>query len=139
MFVLVQASILSVALGSEEEGLENLPVRLLTVQSAKEAAQSLKSEKVDVFVSRWELDDAEPCRFFRQLKMLKPDLPVIVIVESGQVEQEILARSVGVTSVLYREDCQQHLRRTLINILGLKEPITAANRLSQQAVAAKGI
>lgn len=121
MFVLAQATVLTVGLNGENEVLKELPVRLITTQSGIEAARSLKNEEVDSVITRWDLDDMENGLFLKRLKAVKPELATIVLVKAGDPEQEIAARCLGASAVLTDRTNQELLRETVANVLGLKD------------------
>ena len=120
MIVLVQATVLTVGLDGRNEVLQDLPIRLITMQSAVQAARSLKSEKIDSVISKWDLDDMEDGWFLKRLKVVKPEIPTIVFVRADDREQEITARSLGVSAVLTNDTDDELFRETVANILGLK-------------------
>jgi len=93
MIVLVQATILTVGLNGRNESLKNLPVRLITMQSGLEAARSLKNEKVNSVISRWDLDDMPDGKFLKTLKAAKSYIPTIAFVRPGNTTQEVAARA----------------------------------------------
>jgi len=108
------------------------------MRSGTEAARSLKNEKVDSVISKWNLDDMEDGRFLKRLKAVKADIPTIVFIKAGDRAQEIAARSLGVSAVL-TDDCSDELfRETVANVLGLKGVVsikvisTAENRRSSR-------
>jgi CheY-like chemotaxis protein len=119
MVVLVQASVLTVGLDGKNEVLRELPIRLITMQSGIKAARSLKNEKVDSVISKWDLDDMEDGRFLRNLKAVKPEIPTIAFITAGNRAQEIAARSLGVSAVLTDETDDELFRETVANLLGL--------------------
>jgi CheY-like chemotaxis protein len=119
MVVLVQASVLTVGLDGKNEALRELPIRLITMQSGVKAARSLKNEKVDSVISKWDLDDMEDGQFLRNLRAVKPDIPTIAFVRTGDQMQEIAARSLGVSAVLTDETDDELFRETVANLLGL--------------------
>jgi DNA-binding NtrC family response regulator len=120
MVILVQATVLTVGLNGRNEALKELPIRLITMQSGSEAARSLKNEKVDSIVSKWDLDDMKNGRFLRKLKAVKPEIPTIVLIDAGNLAQEISARSLGVSAVLTNEIDDDLFRETVANVLGIK-------------------
>ena len=120
MIVLVQASVLTVGLNGRNEVLRELPIRLITMQSGIQAARSLKNEKVDSVISRWDLDDMEDGRFLKNLRAVKPHIPTIAFVRATDPEQEILARALGVSAVLTDDTSDELFRQTVANVLGLK-------------------
>jgi len=120
MIVLVQATVLTVGLNGRSEVLKELPIRLITMQSGLEAARSLKNEKVNSVISRWDLDDMPDGRFLKSLKAAKPGIPTIAFVRAGSTTQEIAARSLGVSAVLAEDATDDLFRQTVANLLGLK-------------------
>jgi len=121
MIVLVQATVLTVGLNGKNEVLRELPIRLITMQSGMEAARSLKNEKVNSVISKWDLHDMEDGRFLKNLRAVKPEIPTIAFVRAGDRAQEIAARSLGVSAVLTDEADDELFRQTVANILGLRD------------------
>jgi len=124
MIVLVQASVLTVGLNGRNEVLRELPIRVIAMRSGTEAARSLKNEKVDSVISKWDLDDMEDGRFLKRLKAVKADIPTIVFIKAGDRAQEIAARSLGVSAVLTDDSSDELFRETVANVLGLKGVIS---------------
>jgi len=120
MIVLVQANVLAVGLDGKSEILKELPIRVISMQSGKKAASSLKIEKVDSVISKWDLEDMAGGQFIKGLRAVKPDIPTIVFVKANDVQQEIDARSLGVSAVLTDETDDELFKQTVANILGLK-------------------
>ena len=120
MIVLVQANVLTVGLDGRNEALRELPIRLITMQLGAEAARSLKNEKVDSVISKWDLDDMSNGQFLRKLRAVKPDIPTIVFVNSGNRAQEVSARSLGVSAVLSDKTSDELFLETVANVLELK-------------------
>jgi DNA-binding NarL/FixJ family response regulator len=121
MIVLIQASVLTVGLDGKNEVLRELPIRLITMQSGIKAARSLKTEKVDSVISKWDLDDMEDGRFLKNLRAVKPEIPTIAFVRAGNQAQEIAARSLGVSAVLTDEADDELFCETVANVLGLRD------------------
>jgi DNA-binding NarL/FixJ family response regulator len=124
MIVLVEASVLTVGLNGREEVLQELPIRVIAMQSGIEAARSLKNEKVDSVISEWELEDMTDGRFVKGLRAAKPDIPTIVFVRAGDAAQEIAARSLGASAVLTDEADDDLFQQTVANVLGLKDIVS---------------
>ena len=120
MVVLVQATVLTVGLNGRSEVLRELPIRLIKMQSGLEAARSLKNEKVNSVISRWDLDDMPDGRFLKSLKAAKPYIPTIAIIRPGSKAQEIAARSFGISAVLAEDATDNVLRDTVANLLGIQ-------------------
>ena len=118
--ILVQATVLTVGLDGRNEALKELPIRLVTMQLGSQAARSLKNEKVDSIISKWDLDDMKNGRFLKKLRAVKPEIPTIVLVKAGDLAQEISARSLGASAVLTDEADDDLFRQTVANALGLK-------------------
>ena len=119
MIVLVQATVLTVGLNGKSEVLWELPIRLIAMRSGIEAARSLKNEKVNSVISKWDLDDMDDGRFLKGLRAAKPGIPTIAFVRAGDKAQEIAARSIGVSAVLTDEAGDELFRETVANVLGL--------------------
>jgi DNA-binding NarL/FixJ family response regulator len=124
MIVLVEASVLTVGLNGREEVLQELPIRVIAMQSGIKAARSLKIERVDSVISKWELEDMADSRFLKDLRAAKPDIPTIVFTRAGDRAQEIAARSLGVSAVLTDEADDDLFRQTVANVLGLKDIVS---------------
>ncbi|MGD0553217.1 MAG: hypothetical protein ABSB25_11310 [Sedimentisphaerales bacterium] len=90
------------------------------MQSGVEAARSLKNEKVNSVISRWDLDDMPDGRFLKSFKAAKPYIPTIALVKPGSKAQEIAARSLGVSAVLAENATDNVLRDTVANLLGIQ-------------------
>lgn len=121
MVVLVQANVMTVGLNGRSEVLRELPIRLITMQSGLKAARSLKNEEIDSVISRWNLDDMPNGRFLRNLRAVKPDIATIVFVKAGDWQQEIQARSLGVSAVLTDQADDEIFKETVANVLGIQD------------------
>jgi DNA-binding NarL/FixJ family response regulator len=119
MLVLVKANILAVGLGGRSNALKGLPIRVLFIRTGLEAGRSLKNEHVDSVISSWDLPDAPEGQFLRRVRLAKPYMPVIAIVNSNDVRQEIAARSIGAAAVLSNDVGDEVFRQTAIGVLGL--------------------
>ncbi len=124
MIVLVQATVLTIGLNGKSKVLRELPIRLITKQSGSEAARSLKNEKIDSVISKWDLDDMEGGRFLRKLKTAKPGIPTIAFVKPGDANQEIAARSIGISAVLTEDATDEIFLKTVTNVLGLRGTVS---------------
>ena len=124
MIVLVEASVLTVGLNGREEVLRKLPIRVIAMQSGIKAVRSLKIERVDSVISKWELEDMADGRFLKDLRAAKADIPTIVFTKAGDRAQEIAARSLGVSAVLTDEADDDLFRQTVANVLGLKDIVS---------------
>jgi DNA-binding NarL/FixJ family response regulator len=119
MLVLVRANILVVGLGENDGALKRLPIRVLCIHTGRDAGRSLKTECVDSVISKWDLPDAPDGRFLKSLRLAKPYMPIIAIVDANDVRQEIAARTIGATAVLSSDVTDEVFVQTVIEILGL--------------------
>ena len=119
MIVLAKINILAVGINDKAEVLRELPIRVVTLQFGTEAVSSFKFEKFDSVISKWELADMKDGKFLKNLKKSKPDMPTIAILESGNYDQEIAARSLGVSAVLTEGTDDEDFVRIVSQILGL--------------------
>ncbi|MDD5010754.1 MAG: hypothetical protein PHQ00_01380 [Phycisphaerae bacterium] len=121
MLVLVRANIFVVGLGGRSNALKALPVRVSFIQSGFDAARSLKNECVDSVISKWNLPDSPDGLFLRNLRLAKPSISVIAVVDPGDTAQEIAARSIGVAAVLSSDVGDDVFRRTVVGVLGIDD------------------
>ena len=119
MIVLVKATVLTVGLKGANKALRQLPVRVVNMRTGLEASRSLKNEKFDSIISNWELPDMKDGLFLKGLRRIKPDIPTIAVVKAGDTQQEISARSIGVSAVLTSDTTDEIFRQTVAEILGL--------------------
>jgi len=139
MIVLVQATVLTVGLNGKNEALQELPIRVIKVQFGTEAARSLKNERVNSVISRWDLDDMKDGLFLKRLRAAKPDIPTIAVIESGKRGEEISARSLGVSAVLTEDVGDDFFRATVAAVLGISDVISIkAMSLSEEKALRKG-
>lgn len=124
MIILVQATVLTVGLNGENEALQELPIQVITMQSGIEAARSLKNKKIDGVISKWDLVDMKDGRFLKSLRAVKPDVPTIAFVKAGDSQQEIAARSLGVSVVLTDETDDEFFREAVANVLGIEDALS---------------
>lgn len=119
MLVLVKANVLAVGLAGRKKVLESLPIRVMQIEAGLEAGRSLKNESVDSIISEWDLPDSPNGKFVKALRSAKPYLPVIVVVKSSDISQEIAARSIGASAVLSDDVTDEVFRRTVIQVLDI--------------------
>ncbi|MBU1260169.1 MAG: hypothetical protein KJ757_05390 [Planctomycetes bacterium] len=121
MLVLVRANIFVVGLGGRSNALMALPVRVSFIQTGLNAGRSLKTECVDSVISKWNLPDAPNGQFLKNLRLAKPYIPVIAIVNPNDAGQEIAARSIGVAAVLSSDVSDDIFRQTVVGVLGIND------------------
>ena len=121
MVIVAKTSVLTVGIGSNAEALDELPIRLICLANGKEATSSLKKDQFHSVISHWHLQDMPDGKFLKGLLKIRPGMPTIAIIESGNRDQEIQARSLGVAAVI-TEDCPgETFREIVCEILGLSQ------------------
>ena len=97
---LSQGYVLAVGLKNRFENSENLPVRLCSVDTGFEALNQFKRETPSVLLGLWDLPDMPNGALFRRILNFAASVVTISLVEFGNVDAEVEARSIGVTVVL---------------------------------------
>jgi DNA-binding NarL/FixJ family response regulator len=123
MLVLVKANVLAVGLEDRSSLLQELPIRVIDIQTGYQAGRSLKNENVSSIISRWNLPDSPDGRFVRAVRSAKPYLPVIVVIDGSNTAQEIAARSIGASAVLSDDESDEVFRRTIGGVLGIDDVV----------------
>lgn len=121
MIVVTKANVLTVGIADKARALKELNVRVISLQFGKDAVRSLKSEEFDSVISRWDLPDMQNGTFLEGLRNIKRDMPTIAVIESGNTDQEISARSLGVSAVITEDISEDHFRELISQLLGLEE------------------
>ncbi len=121
MIVVTKANVLTVGIADKAQALRELNIRVISLQFGKDAVRSLKSEKFDSVISRWDLPDMKNGTFLQGLKNIKRDMPTIAVIESGNTDQEISARGLGVSAVITENINEDHFRELISQLLGLEE------------------
>ena len=121
MIVVTKANVLTVGIADKAQALKELNIRVISLQFGKDAVRSLKSEEFDSVISRWDLPDMKNGTFLQGLKNIKRNMPTIAVIESGNTDQEISARSLGVSAVITEDISEDHFRELISQLLGLEE------------------
>jgi DNA-binding NarL/FixJ family response regulator len=116
-----ETTILAVGIRDRDDALEELPVRLLSVDRAAEALPCLRDEDVHTVVSKWNLTDMGGGEFLKRVIEAKPQIPTIGFISPGNDEQEIAARALGVNIVLPEDIDDGHFRQAVCQVLGLNK------------------
>ena len=127
MIVLVKANILAIGITGRNEVLKTLPIRVIEMHHSREAGRSLKTEDIDTIISHWDLPDAADGRFLKSIRAAKPHMPIIALIDPGNIRQEIAARSIGVTAVVSSDVSDEYFRSVLAEVLGLDDVDTIRN------------
>ena len=111
-------TVLVVGIDKRSKDLEEMPLRIITMQTGLEAIRCLKEERIDAVASSWELDDMPEGRFLSRLMAVRPNFPAVAFIEDGNEEQEISARHAGVAAVLTNNTDSDYFRQIVCQILG---------------------
>jgi DNA-binding NarL/FixJ family response regulator len=132
MEILVRTNLLAVGLDGRAQKLDELPIRLVVAGSAAQAAGYIRQDRFNSVLSVWNLEDMPEGLFLRRLRVIKPDLKIIVLVDGKNPSEEILARSIGVCAVL-ADDCSDELLvQTVASVLGLDVPTAVITEMSER-------
>ena len=118
----VEAYVLAVGLEGKSDALLSLPIHVFAVDSAKEAIRILRTQKVNVIASQWELDDMANGMFLEQIQAARPEIPIVVFIETGNYEQEVAARSLGIPVVVDKTIRDDDFREMICELLAI--PVT---------------
>jgi DNA-binding NarL/FixJ family response regulator len=123
---LVRTNLLAVGLNGRAHLLDELPIRLVRVGSATEAARYIRNDRFESVLSTWDLEDMPDGLFLKRLRAVKPHLTTIVLINNEDPSEEIRARSIGVCAVLTEDCSDDFLVRAVASVLGLEAPAEAA-------------
>ena len=115
----VGGNILMVGVANKGDVLNELPVRLLLLDTNAQAIRCLKEEKIDTVISHWELVDMPDGKFLRNIREAKPSTPTIAFINPGDLNQEMAARRIGVDAVLSEDINDDYFRETVCQLLGI--------------------
>ena len=114
-------TVLTVGIRDKSKALKTLPIRLLVMNRGAEAVAHLFENKIDVVISHWDLIDIPNGGLLKDIIAAKPNLPTIAIVKTGDHQQEILARNIGVSAVLTDDIDDEYFRQVLLQIFDLTD------------------
>lgn len=117
----VVANVLAVGVTDKSEALNELPIRLLLMESGAEAIQCLQQERIASVISRWELIDMPQGKLLENIRAAKPWIPTIAFVTPDDRSQEMAARSLGISVVLNEDIDDEYFREAICQLLGICE------------------
>ena len=121
MVVIAEMSVLAVGMEDRADQFAGMPIRLLNRTHGRDAIRSFKTDPIDSVICRWHLADMPDGAFLKKLKAVKPDIPVVAIIEPGNPQQEIEARRLGVSAVI-PEDCDSdYFRQIMASLFDLRD------------------
>jgi DNA-binding NtrC family response regulator len=109
-----------VGAGDKSHVIAELPVRLVRLDTGAEAIRSLKQEKIDTLISRWNLVDVPDGKLLENVINASPFMPTIALIEPGNFNQEIQAAQLGVTAIINDDVDDEHFREIVIQLLGIE-------------------
>ena len=119
MVIIAEMNVLAVGLEDRIKEFKGLPVRLLDIAHGSDAIRSFKTASIDSVISHWNLTDMPDGEFLRRLRTVKPDMPTVAIIEANNPQQEIEARSLGVSAVITEDCSEDYFRKVMGEVLGL--------------------
>ena len=122
MIIVAKTTVLAVGVGDRSDELAELPIRLINLARASEAIRSFKTEDIDSVISHWHLDDMPDGEFLKRLRAIRPQIPTIAIIKSGNPDQEIAARSLGVAAVIPEDCSEEYFRMIVADVLHVRMP-----------------
>ena len=118
---LVQTTVLMVGTGDKSHVIEELPIRLVLLDTGEAAIRFLKQEKIDTIISRWNLVDIPEGKFLKNVVHAMPSMPTIALIEPGNYAQEIKAAQLGITAVISEDIDDDYFRQVVAQLLGIEE------------------
>ena len=120
--------IVAVGMTDKAGALAELPVRVLSARDGQRALRHLRGRSTDLLIGRWELPGMEPGELFERVREAKPYLPTVAVVEAGNADQEVAARSLGVSAVLPEDMGEGNFRGIVCDMLGLPKLLQIEKR-----------
>jgi DNA-binding NarL/FixJ family response regulator len=115
----VVANVLAVGVTEKSQALNELPIRLLLMETGAEAIECLQKERIASVITRWKLIDMPQGKFLQKIRAAKPWIPTIAFVTPGDPSQEMAARRLGVSAVLNQDIDDEFFRETVCQLLGI--------------------
>lgn len=112
-------TILTIGIKDKNEAMKELPVRLIVMDDTKNAIRCLKEEKIDSLIGHWDIVGLDDGIFLRKVIAARPFMSTIAFVRSGNIQQELAARNLGVTAVLSDDTDSETFKQFISRILGL--------------------
>jgi len=117
----IYSTILIVAAQDKAQALQELPLRLLVMDTGKEAIRCLREEQIDTVVSRWNVVDMPDGMLLEKITAARAKIPTVAFIEPGNMEQEVVARSLGVNVILSDDIDDDYFRSTVCQILHIED------------------
>jgi DNA-binding NtrC family response regulator len=127
---LVQTTVLMVGAGEKRHVIEELPIRLVLLDTGESAIRFLKQEKIDTVISKWNLVDVPNGKLLENVTQAMPSMPTIALIEPGNYAQEIKAAQLGITAIISEDIDDDYFRQVVAQLLGIEE-MTAIRSLTE--------
>ena len=118
---LVQTTVLMVGDGNKSHAINELPIRLVLLDTGAAAIRFLKQEKIETLICKWDLMDIPNGGLLENVISAIPSMPTIALIEPGNFAQEIKAAQLGVTAIINDDIDDDYFRQVVSQLLGIKE------------------
>ena len=118
---MVQTTVLMVGAGDKGHVIEELPIRMVLLDTGEAAIRFLKQEKIDTVISRWNLVDVPEGKLLENIIGAMPSMPTIALIEPGNYAQEIKAAQLGITAIISEDIDDDYFRQVVMQLLGIEE------------------
>jgi DNA-binding NtrC family response regulator len=117
---MVQTTVLMVGTSDKSHVIEELPVRLVRLCTGAEAVRSLKQERFDALISKWNLVDVPDGKLLENVINASPSIPTLALIEPGNFKQEIKAAQLGVTAIVNDDIDDDYFRQIVCQLLRIE-------------------
>ena len=118
---LVQTTVLMVGDGNKSHAINELPIRLVLLDTGAAAIRFLKQEKIETLICKWDLMDIPNGGLLENVISAIPSMPTIALIEPGNFAQEIKAAQLGVTAIINDDIDDDYFRQVVSQLLGIEE------------------
>ena len=108
--------------------------RVLTAESGAQALERFRSERVDLAVTDVRMPEMSGLELLTQLKVMQPDLPVIVLTAHGTIDSAVEAMKLGAADYLTKPFNREQLKTAVRKALNVAA-LTRENQHLRQIVA----
>ena len=117
----VQTTVLMIGADEKSHAIQELPIRLVRLETGAAAVRFLKRDSIDTFICKWDLVDIPNGALLENVIGAMPSMPTIALVEPGNAEQEIKAAQLGVTAVISDDIDTDYFREVVSQMLGIND------------------
>jgi len=120
----VQTTVLMVGADNKSHVIQELPIRLVLLDTGAAAVRFLKQERIDSLICKWDLVDIPNGGLLENVIGANPSMPTVALIEPGNFAQEIKAAQLGVTAIINDDIDDDYFRKVLSQLLGIKSMVT---------------